>query len=104
MITLVRNSELEKVCIGRPFVVAGRKSRYQLDKVREELDIPWKELNKVAREIVGREFGDVSRLSEQENRKVRGYLRKNQRELGDRYRKMKWERRIDYGQRFNVGK
>jgi hypothetical protein len=76
--------------MGRPSGVAKKKSRYQLDRIREECDIPWKELNKVAKEVVGREFGDCSRLSETENRKVRLYLQANRRILGERYRKMKW--------------
>jgi hypothetical protein len=87
---LVQVSKISQVEIGRPHVVANRKSRYQLDKIREELDIPWKELNKLASNVVGREFGDCSRLSETENRRFRIWLRKNQRELGERYRKLKW--------------
>ena len=87
----VKTSKLE-IGIGRPHVVAGRKSRYQLDRLREECDIPWKELNKLAKEVVDREFGDCSRLSEVENRKVRRYLKKNWIELGERYRRLKWTR------------
>jgi hypothetical protein len=90
---LVQVSKIQQPNLGRPHVPANRKSRYQLDKIREELDIPWKELNKIAQNVVGREFGDCSRLSETENRKVRGYLRKNQVELWERYRKMKWNQK-----------
>jgi hypothetical protein len=60
--------------------------------MREELDIPWKELNKIAKEVVGREFGDVRRLNEREMKKVRLYLKVNGVKLGERYRKMKWSR------------
>jgi hypothetical protein len=87
----VKTSKLE-MGIGKPHLVANRKSRYQLDRLREDCDIPWKELNKLAKEVVGREFGDCSRLSETENRRVRGYLKKNFVVLGERYRRMKWTR------------
>jgi hypothetical protein len=86
------NAEVQEVVIGRPFKVAGKKSRYQLARIAEELSIPWKELNKIAKEVVGREFGDCSRLGETENRKLRIYLRQNERVLGERYRKMIWKK------------
>ncbi len=66
-------------------------SKSKLWKLAEELMISGKELNKLAREIIGREFGDCSRLTEGENRKVRNYLESNRRVLGERYRKMVWE-------------
>ena len=78
--------------VGRPHVVADKKSRSQLGRLAEQCDISWKELNKIAKEVVGREFGDCSRLSELENRKVRGYLKKNMMELGNRYRRLKWSK------------
>jgi hypothetical protein len=85
------NQLVIETVIGRPHVVANKAARYQLDRIREECDIPWKELNKIAKEVVGREFGDCSKLSYSENRKVRGYLKKHKVELGERYRRMKWQ-------------
>jgi hypothetical protein len=78
--------------VGRPHVVANKNSRSQLGKLAEQCDIPWGELNKIAKEVVGREFGDCSRLSELENMKVRKYLKKNMAVLGERYRRMKWSK------------
>jgi hypothetical protein len=91
-VEFVKLSKVETM-IGRPHVVANRKSRYQLDRLREECDIPWKELNKLAKEVVGREFGDCSRLSETENRKVRKYISGNRAKLGERYRELKWAKK-----------
>lgn len=74
----------------RDYVPASRLQRSRLDRIREEMCIPWKELNKLAKNVVGREFGDVSRLSASENRKVIQYLERNRLELMNRYRKVVW--------------
>ena len=87
---IVQMSQL--TVVGRPHVVSSKKSRSQLGRLAEQCDIPWKELNKIAKEVVGREFGDCSRLSELENMKVRGYLKKNMVRLGERYRRLKWSK------------
>lgn len=74
----------------RRLIQANKLDRSQLDKLREEMMIPPKELNKIAKEVVGREFGDYRYLSTMENRRVRGYLRKNYQVLTEKYRKLVW--------------
>ena len=71
--------------------VANVKSRNRLDMVAERISVSRKELNNLAKEVVGREFGDCSRLTEQEVRNVIKYIERNERVLGERYRKMRWE-------------
>ncbi len=62
----------------------------RLDLKREEMKIPWKELNKIAREVVGREFGDCRKLTDGEVKRLLEYLRVNWWTLVERYRKMIW--------------
>jgi len=85
MLTFVQQSK-----VNSRGVPANRLERSRLDKLREELSIPPKELNKIAKEVVGREFGDVRFLSTTENRRVVSYLKKNCDELGKRYRRLRW--------------
>ena len=94
MLTLVQNltALTGGFITNREYKPADKKSVGRLDMLREELDIPWKELNKIAKEVVGREFGDVRNLTETENRKVRIYLKVNGAVLGERYRKIKWSK------------
>ncbi len=82
---LVEISKLQIHNVAKPL------SKSKLWELAEELMISGKELNKLAREVVGREFGDCGRLTEGENRKVRQYLERNRRVLAERYRKMVWE-------------
>lgn len=91
MIQLVKVSEL----LLLDTLVASKLAKSKLWKLAEELSISGKELNKLAKEVVGREFGDCGRLTEGENRKVRQYLEKNRRVLGERYRKMVWNTKYD---------
>lgn len=72
-------------------VVADKLTRSHLAKLAEEMSIPWKELNKVAKEVVSREFGDCRNLTEMEVRRVMKYLKGNYEELSSRYRRMRWE-------------
>ena len=83
MLTFVPQSKLSSG-------IANRLERSRLDKLREELSIPPKELNKIAKEVIGREFGDSRFLNPTENRRVVSYLKKNCDELGKRYRGLKW--------------
>jgi len=85
MLTFVQQSK-----VNSRGVPANRMERSRLDKLREELSIPPKELNKIAKEVVGREFGDVRFLNTTENRRVVSYLKKNCDELGKRYRRLRW--------------
>ena len=80
----------DKVVESTTIVLATKEERSRLGRLAEEMSIPWKELNKVAKEVVGREFGDCSRLTPTENRKVIRYLKQNYDELSKRYRKLLW--------------
>lgn len=72
---------------------AIKEDRSRLWKLAEELSIPTKELNELAKEVVGREFGTVTRLTAGENMKFRRWLSANRVVLGERYRKMLWTQR-----------
>jgi hypothetical protein len=85
---LVRVSEIRHGI--QTFVLANKLLRSKLDKLREQMSIPPKELNKLAKEVVGREFGDYRFLGQCEVEKVIRFLRKNQDVLGERYRRMRW--------------
>ena len=63
----------------------------RLDKARDEMKIPWKELNKIAKEVIGREFRDVRFLNESEIKRVLKYLKVNWWPLVTKYRKVNWE-------------
>lgn len=92
-ITVVRLSEIpeEKKVISREQDKAMRLERSRVAKLAESIGLQWKDLNKVAKECIGREFGDVRKLSIQENRNLQKYLRKNQGELERRYRQLRWK-------------
>ena len=91
MLTFVQHSQLpQEIEIEREKKIANKLERSKLDKLREELSIPPRELNKIAKEVIGREFGDTRFLSATENRRVRMYLKRNGDELGKRYRKLMW--------------
>lgn len=72
---------------------AGKLDRSKLWKLAEELDIPSRELNKLAKEVIRREFGAVARLTVTENKKFRKWLEGNRVRIGERYRKMKWNQK-----------
>ncbi len=89
---LCRVSQIVKKRVwGRP---TSKEDRSKLWKLAEELSIPTKELNKLAKEVVGREFGTVAKLTVTENRKFRGWLQANRIDLGERYRKLIWNQRL----------
>jgi hypothetical protein len=88
MITIAHR--VERMEVVEQAKVADKLSRSKLDKLREEMSIPIKELNKIAKEVVGREFGDVRFLSVTETRRVTEYLRKNYNTLSERYRRIMW--------------
>lgn len=71
--------------------IVGKLDRSRLGKLAEQMSIPWRELNKITKEIVGKE--DCSKLTVNENRKVIEYLKRNQGELGKKYRRMIWNGR-----------
>jgi hypothetical protein len=78
--------------IGRPHIVANKHAIYKLGVLAEMMDIPWKDLAKIAEEELRIEVRDVRELSLKENEALRHYLKCNQAELGERYRKMKWSK------------
>lgn len=73
--------------VRRPLTTKiGSREISRLDKIREELDIPWKELNKLCRNVVSREdLKDARFLSVTEARAVIRYLVQNRFELRRRY-------------------
>lgn len=83
--TFLKRTEIEK-----SVAKASPREISRLDKLREEMCVPWGELNKLAKEVVGRNMGDVRNLTVTENREVINYMRMNRRTLQDRYRKMVW--------------
>lgn len=63
----------------------------RIDLIREELEIPWRELNKIAKNVVGREFKDVRFLGGSEGMRVLRYLEGNYRLLKAKYHQMHME-------------
>ena len=88
MLTFVAASKLALTQRGLP---AGKEDQSKLDKLIVEMGIPYREVNKLAREVVGREFGTVQRLTETENRRLREYMKGNMTKLMERYRGMRWK-------------
>jgi hypothetical protein len=79
--------QIAKICDLR---IASKLQRSRLDKLREEMSIPPRELNVLVKDIINREFGDVRFLTEGESRKVVAHLKERYAELSERYRRMKW--------------
>lgn len=89
-IMIIKRSEMIEREEGRIRKVADKLIRSQLGKLADEMSIPGKELNLIAKEVVGREFGDYRFLTSRECRKVMGYLKKNYDALASRYRRLMW--------------
>ena len=86
---IARVSQIAIIQNGR--VVANKHEIFKLDMLIEELDIPVKELTKIARGVVGREMEDARFLTSMEVKKVMSYLRSKYEELGAKYRRVKWQ-------------
>jgi hypothetical protein len=97
-ITLAKRSALisaelervKKVAEKRIKTPADKLTRSHLAKLAEEMCIPTKELNLLAKSIISRSFGDYRYLTSTECRKVEKYLKANYNELAERYRRMRW--------------
>jgi hypothetical protein len=76
--------------MSRPITRIDKHQMARLDKIREEIMIPWEGLNQVAREVVDRDIKDVRELTVQEGRKVIEYMRFNRVILMERFRKVVW--------------
>lgn len=77
--------------IEKPIKQKHPREIARLDKIREEMCIPWGELNKLAREVIKQpSLKDVREMTVSENRLVILYMQANRRMLMDRYRKLVW--------------
>ena len=91
MLRFIESSQLQSVAIGIKPRVANSRDTGTLDRIREELCIPWRELNKLAEEQVGREIRDCRFLTTSENRRVVAWMKENRSKLYERYRKELWK-------------
>ena len=71
-------------------LIADKHERAKLDRLSWEMSVGPKQLNEIAREVVGREIGDVRFLTEYESEKVRKYLNEHYYEISARCRRMRW--------------
>ena len=69
--------------------VANVQERQRLDKLREELMMPWGELNRLVEIVVSRKV-DARLLTMGESRKMVEFMRVNRLSLTERCRKMVW--------------
>jgi hypothetical protein len=91
VLRFVQSSELQVVSTYHKSHVANRRDISTLDRIREELCIPWRELNKLAAEQVGREIRDCRFLTTSENRRMVAWMKENRSKLYERYRKEIWK-------------
>lgn len=87
MFKIVESSKV----VNDSYEPASKESQSRLDRLAQTMRIPYKELGKLAKEVIGREFGGIQRLTEGENRKLRVWLKENRNKLEERYREVRFK-------------